>query len=141
MQINVFYKTKLPKYYRVSGKYKAVVSAALGKLARRRGEVNLIVLNPKEMRALNKKFLGHDYVTDAISFNYPFDGGAFAPFGDVFICHGQAKKQARNGALFEMLTLAAHGALHLAGWQDDTLKKRTAMNNMAEKLVRKVLKN
>jgi probable rRNA maturation factor len=142
MQTNVFYNAPLPKYYRATSKYKNAVLAALGKLSRKKGELNIIIVNGKEMRRVNKRFLNHDYVTDVISFGYNSAGLDGEPFGDIFICFEQAKKQAReqkHGILFEMLTLASHGALHLAGYDDNTDKLRAAMNKKAEQITKEFL--
>jgi probable rRNA maturation factor len=139
MQINIFYNAPLPKYYRATSKYKAAANAALGVLKRKRGELNIIIVNGRQMRRINKQFLNHDYVTDVISFGYDFFGADVEPFGDIFICFEQAKKQAKeqkHGALFEMLTLTAHGALHLAGYDDKTDKLRAAMNKKAEQIAK-----
>lgn len=141
MQINVFYRAPAPAYYRVTAKYKKVMLKALGAAAKKNGELNLAVLTGAQMLKINKKFIGHNYVTDVISFSYPCAGNG-EPFGDVFICFSQAKKQAAqqgHGALFEMLVLAAHGTLHLAGYDDKTPKLRAHMNGIAEKLAREVL--
>lgn len=144
MQINVFYNIKnLSPYYRQTGKYKKLALAALGRTAAKKGEVNVIIVDAKEILRINQQFLNHNYVTDVISFNYPFDGSAGSPFGDIFVCLDIAKKQAKDeghGALQELMTLVAHGALHLVGWDDSTLALRTAMNARAGKLAAAILK-
>ena len=137
MKVNIFYNTPLPRRCRASAKYRAAALKALGKNARPAGELNLIIVGAREMRRINKKFLGHDYTTDVISFGYPPAESAGGAFGDIFICFEQAKKQAArlgHGALFEILTLAAHGALHLAGWDDNTPPLRARMNAEAERI-------
>lgn len=142
MQINVFYNTKLPPYYKTTGKYKKVIQKALGRAAAKKGEVNLIIVNDKEILKINKQFLGHNYVTDVISFGYGEDVGNGEPFGDVFICFEQAKKQAaqqKHGALLEMLVLAAHGTLHLVGYDDNTIELRNKMNAVAEKIAKQFI--
>jgi len=132
----------MAKYYRASGKYKAAVLRALGKTAAKKGEINVILTCARRMQGINKKFLGHDYVTDVISFNHPPALGKDAPFGDIFICFPQAKKQAaeqNHGVLKELLILAAHGALHLVGHKDNTAKLREAMNKKAQQIAQKIL--
>jgi probable rRNA maturation factor len=142
MRINVFYNTLLPRYYRATSKYKAVAGSSLGVLKRKKGELNIIIVNGRQMRRINKEFLKHDYITDVISFGYNSNNLPEVAFGDIFICFEQAKKQAReqrHGALFEMLTLAAHGALHLAGYDDNTDYLRAAMNKKAESIAKAAL--
>lgn len=139
MQINIFYKTQMPKYYRASGRYKAAVLSSLGKTAAKPGEVNIIFVGNSEMLRINKQFLGHNYTTDVISFNYPYKPANGMPFGDIFVCFPQAKKQAEHGTLKELLILTAHGALHLVGHKDDTDKLRGAMNKKAQQIAEEVL--
>lgn len=93
------------------------------------------------MRALNKKYLNHGHDTDVIAFNYPPNPGSGPeePFGDVFISAFMARRQAkelRHEVLKEVLTLAAHGCLHLIGYDDATPKKKAAMFRLQEAVVR-----
>ena len=73
MQINIFYRPEIPKYYRKTSVYKNIVLKALGKAAALNGEVNIVFVGEKEIHQINRSYIGHDYVTDVISFNYPFD--------------------------------------------------------------------
>jgi probable rRNA maturation factor len=142
MKINIFYNTAMPRYYKITSKYKEAALEALGETAGQKGEISIIFVNEKEILKINKQFLNHNYVTDVISFNYPFTREEGIPFGDVFVCFGQAKKQAKeqgHSALFEMLVLALHGTLHLIGHEDDTPRKRDTMNARAERFARKYL--
>ncbi len=142
MQINIFYRPEISKYYRKTSAYKNIVLKALGKAASFKGEVNIIFVGDKEIHEINKAYIGHDYVTDVISFNYPFDKKAGGPFGDVFVCTSQAKRQAAeqgHSALFENAVLAAHGTLHLVGYDDNTLELRNKMNKKAEEIVKQFM--
>lgn len=142
MQINIFYRKEIPKYYRKTSAYKKIVFNALGKAAKYNGEVNIIFVGPKEIHKINKQYLGHNFITDVISFGYPFDKKTGGPFGDIFVCVEQAKKQAKllaHSALFETAVLAAHGTLHLIGYDDNTPQLRSKMNNKAEKIVKEIL--
>lgn len=92
---------------------------------RGQGELSIVFLSRAGMRAMNLEYLGHDYDTDVISFAHervPGVPAAEQPFGDVYVSAWMAKQQAADqghSVLREALTLAAHGALHLAG-HDDT---------------------
>ncbi|HOI43629.1 MAG TPA: rRNA maturation RNase YbeY [Elusimicrobiales bacterium] len=135
----------------------ALLARAVRKaLPRARGEVNLVFVGGPEIVRLNKAFLGKSHRTDVIAFNYPScrtgwpaarrargamqpcpAPDAAAPFGDIFVCLPQARRQARelgHPLERELLLLALHGALHLAGMDDDTAARRTAMHRRAEKL-------
>ncbi|MDE1977257.1 MAG: rRNA maturation RNase YbeY [Elusimicrobia bacterium] len=101
--------------------------AALAELGERAsGDLNLIFVGRRRMRALNKRFLRHSHDTDVVAFAY----GEGPAFGDVFVSAFQARRQARelgHSALEEVLTLAVHGCLHLAGYDDHKPKDKAAM--------------
>jgi probable rRNA maturation factor len=101
--------------------------------AKSNGELNVVFLDRRRMRILNKRFLGHDQDTDVIAFAYAEDPGPVKgakPFGDVFISAFRARRQAAqqtHPVLTEVLFLAAHGTLHLLGYDDSTASQRAAM--------------
>jgi rRNA maturation RNase YbeY len=116
------------------------VRRALGPKENAGGEVCVFFATDAEARKLNKRFLGEDRPTDVIAFNYPAartSAGENAPFGDIVIGLGAARRQASelgHGLLREMLILAAHGALHLAGFDDKTAEGREAMSVRQEEI-------
>jgi len=137
VKVNVFFKVRAGS--RVSVLRKIVLSA-LGRLARKKGEVNLVFVGAAEIRRLNRRFLGRDRATDVIAFNYPPSPAADAAFGDVFVCVPQAKKQAAelgHSLKKELAILSAHGALHLAGMDDKTQAQAEKMDRAAQKLATK----
>ena len=78
---------------------------------------------------------------DVPMFSSPTSAGEM-PFGDIFVCADRAKRQAEKfGHTFlkELLILAVHGALHLAGMDDNTPEKRLKMQKKAEKIVEAVI--
>ena len=63
------------------------------------------------MRRINREYLGHDYATDVITFDY----------GEIIICPALAKRNARrfgNSVEKELVLYVVHGILHLAGYDD-----------------------
>lgn len=144
MQINIFYKTKISPYYHKTGVYKKALLRALGKQAKAQKELNVFVVSPKEMLKINTEFLGHKYVTDVITFPYPQTNLKGEVFGDIIVCFEQAKKQAptaKTSTLLEFLILMIHGALHLIGYDDNTLELRNKMNRLAHSIAEKALKS
>jgi len=97
------------------------------------GEINVVFLDRRRMRLLNRRYLGHEHDTDVIAFRYAEDPGPVPgehPFGDIFISTYQAKAQAKelgHTVLTEVMTLAAHGTLHLLGYDDKTAQGRDRM--------------
>ncbi|MDR0292353.1 MAG: rRNA maturation RNase YbeY [Elusimicrobium sp.] len=140
MKINVFYNVKIPPAQRKTSLFKAAVSAALGRGAKRGGEINLVFVSGAEIHKINKQFLNHDYETDVISFGYPSEPETLS--GDIFVCVKTAQKNAllyKQSVLEELLTYAVHGALHLAGMDDAAKKERALMDKAAMKIISKIL--
>ena len=104
-------------------------------------EVQVAFVSDDEMRALNKRFRRIDKTTDVLSFGEAIparDRGAGAlahiekgrarsagrfDLGDIVISPEQAERQARRRKKpveDEVAFLAAHGVLHLLGYEDET---------------------
>jgi len=86
-----------------------------------RGAVNVLVTTNRELRSLNRRFLGKDRPTDVLSFppiaDLPVD---FA--GDIAISGEMAARNARklgHSVGEEVRILILHGALHLAGYDHE----------------------
>jgi probable rRNA maturation factor len=104
-------------------------------------ELHLVFISDADMRATNKRFRGIDRTTDVLSFGEalprqakgrdavpyidarrPHNAGRF-DLGEVLISPAQAARQARRrrrGLTAEIAFLAAHGTLHLLGYEDET---------------------
>ena len=77
--------------------------------------VSIVFVAPGRMRSINKKYLGHDYVTDVITFDLG-DGNA-----EILICPQVASANAKihqEPLTKELLLYVVHGLLHLAGYDD-----------------------
>lgn len=153
VKINIFYETRLPQIVKDEKLFKNILEAGLGKFAFANVEVNLVFVGSKKIKELNKKFLGKKGPTDVIAFNYeippyyPLDKnginikerlGKFLPFGDIFICTHQAKKQAkilRHSLKKELAILTVHGALHLAGFDHKTPAEKTNIQKLTDKII------
>jgi probable rRNA maturation factor len=107
----------------------------------RDAEVHVAFISDPEMRALNKKFRRIDKTTDVLSFGEAIpardrgagaiahingrraaNGGGF-DLGEILISPEQASRQARRRkrpVMEEVAFLAAHGVLHLLGYEDET---------------------
>src|SRR5262249_31605186 len=77
-------------------------------------QFHCVITDDHELRHLNRRFLGHDYPTDVLSF--PSDGNIV--LGDLPISANRAAEQARSlghSQLDEIRILMLHGVLHLVG--------------------------
>ncbi len=94
--------------------------------------VNVIVVNDVTIHELNNRFLNHDYVTDVLTFSLEEE----AIEGEIYVCAQRAKQQATEyGVSFtnELMRLAAHGALHLAGYNDESDVQRQQMKELEDR--------
>jgi probable rRNA maturation factor len=99
------------------------------------GELGVRFVGARRMRGLNRRYLGHDEVTDVLAF--PLDdghgpGGGFVDqselavprlLGDVVVCPLRAAAQARAAGTplaFEIAMLLVHGCLHVLGYDHET---------------------
>ena len=103
-----------------------------------RGKVNVVLTSSRDLRALNRRFRGHDKPTDVLSFPpVPLVAQEFA--GDIVIA---AEIAARNARLYqhapaqELKILILHGMLHLAGFDHE--RDRGKMARQEERLRREL---
>lgn len=141
MAINLLFGVKVPAQVKAAAAALAE-AAALG-LGRRnvKRPVNLIITGGPDIKALNRRFLKHDRLTDVIAFNYPPSPAPGAVWGEVYVCLPVARRQAAalgHSLVTELLVLAAHGALHLAGMDDATPQARAKMNGKTAQILKQL---
>ncbi|MBR6814214.1 MAG: rRNA maturation RNase YbeY [Alistipes sp.] len=119
--------------YRLRDKRK--VAAWLKEVAREEGyalgDVTYIFCSSEVHRKMNIDFIGHDYFTDVITFDYSDLKGEGVVSGDIFIDVDTVKDNARiYGATprREMLRVVVHGLLHLCGQKDKTPRAEKQMH-------------
>jgi len=97
------------------------------------GDINYIFVDDETMLDINRRFIGHDYYTDHIGFDYSEDD---ALSGDIYISLDTIKTNAEKfGATFdeELRRVIIHGLLHLCGLRDKTDEERQQMQNAEDK--------
>jgi len=108
-----------------------------------RGEFSVTFLDDADMKELNARWLGREYVTDVISFALQDEGES--PIGDVYVGREQAVRQADDLGYTldeELVRLVIHGTLHVLGHdhpEDAEGRSRSPMFRLQEDLVRRVL--
>jgi len=83
------------------------------------------------MRAVNKKYLKHDYVTDVLTFD-------LGESGEIIICPQIAcvnAKEHQTSTENEIILYVIHGILHLAGFDDHSSKDILQMRHMENELL------
>lgn len=93
-----------------------------------RYDVNIIYVNSDFIEEMNEKYLQHLGATDVITFELNEDNEDI--MGEIYICVDVAAKQAQEYKVSlknEINRLAAHGALHLCGYHDNTEQLRADM--------------
>lgn len=91
------------------------------------GEITYIFCDDEKELAVNREFLGHDYYTDVITFDYSTQSMVA---GDIFISLDTVRSNAEMvGTTFEneILRIIIHGVLHLTGQADKTPETRAEM--------------
>ncbi|HEX5001188.1 MAG TPA: rRNA maturation RNase YbeY [Bacteroidia bacterium] len=99
------------------------------------GKLNYVFCSDPYLRKLNKKYLGHDYFTDIITFPLNAEEGKVLG-GDIFISIARVKINAKSyGVPFsdELHRVMAHGLLHLCGYDDHTEADIKTMRKKEEK--------
>ena len=100
------------------------------------GDVNYIFCSSQRLLDMNRQFLGHDYFTDVITFDYSDRRGTRIVSGDIFIDVETVADNAREyGAthLEEMRRVVVHGVLHLCGQKDKTPTANRQMHRKEDK--------
>ncbi len=91
-----------------------------GSEMRRLGNISIIFCSDPYILEMNLKYLGHDYYTDIITFDY-CEGNVLS--GDLFISVDSVRENASfYGTEFndELDRVIVHGILHLIGYDDHT---------------------
>lgn len=102
------------------------------------GNINYIFCSDERELAVNREFLGHDYYTDVITFDY---STAQTLNGDIFISLDTVRSNAEMvGCRFEdeLLRILIHGVLHLTGQGDKTPETKAQMTAKEEKALGKL---
>jgi len=99
--------------------------------------VSIAFVTDAAIRKINRRFLGHDYATDVISFPLGSD-----LLGELVISAPYARAEARRRRISEreeLLRYVVHGILHLLGYDDRTPAEKRRMWARQERELRRVL--
>lgn len=118
------------------------VTAWIGLVAdsygKRVGDINYIFVDDEEILRINRQFVGHDYYTDHIGFDY-CQGNILA--GDTYISLDTVASNARllgTHYMHELHRVIIHSILHLCGIDDNTPEERAIMTEAEERALAKM---
>ena len=91
------------------------------------GDLNIIFCSDEKLLEINRQFLGHNYYTDIITFDYCADE---VIEGELYISIDTVKTNAieyKQHFLDELHRVIIHGVLHLCGFDDHSNKQKHIM--------------
>ncbi len=103
------------------------IRSAIGNEGFRTGAVVFIFCSREHHLRINRTYLGHDWPTDVITFDYSIEGDIR---GDIFIDPQTVEENARDLCVapeVEMRRVMVHGCLHLCGYGDKTPREQKQM--------------
>ena len=101
------------------------------------GILNVVFVNDKYIRALNKAYRDKDEPTDVLSFSY----GPDDLIGEVYISVETAERQSKeykHSLSNELIRLIVHGILHVHGYDHEDEKDFEKMFAMEKKVLGKM---
>ncbi len=107
---------------------------------RRVGQIGYMFVNDAKILEVNKEYLGHDYFTDIITFDYD-EGDVIS--GDIVISVDTVRSNAEMfGKTFndELHRVIIHGILHLCGINDKGPGEREVMEKEENKALEALVK-
>lgn len=128
---------------------KLVEAALRGAKAKDVGEVGVVFVADKEMISLNTAYRGKRKTTDVLSFGNPVPpaglrgaGDGMWPgglLGDIVISMPQIRRQAAKAGKpvrDELAMMLVHGALHLLGYDHETVKDEKVMFPLQKRILK-----
>lgn len=96
-------------------------------------DVAVRLTGDRELRRLNREFLGFDEVTDVLAFPSGSDQAGGDHLGDIAVSVPMAARQAAaygHPVENELVLLCVHGFLHLLGWDHADAGEAAEMNRL-----------
>lgn len=100
-------------------------------------DFDLVLIDDKEIKNLNKKYRKIDKITDVLTFNIKEENF----LGQIFICLNQVTRQAgevERNEKEELAEIFIHGILHLFEYSDEDEKGYDKMVFMQKEILKKI---
>ena len=104
--------------------------------------LNYIFCTDDYLFKINRKYLKHNFYTDIISFDLSENSKSIN--GEIYISIDRIKENAKSFKINtkqEFLRVVFHGALHLCGYRDKSIKEKERMREKETELLRTYSKN
>ena len=111
----------------------AWIKAVAATFGRKVGEIGYMFVSDEKILEVNREYLGHDYYTDVITFDYDEDDTIS---GDIVISLDTVRSNAEMlGKIYddELHRVIIHGILHLCGINDKGPGEREIMEDAENK--------
>lgn len=135
MKLNIINLQKL--HFIDKNRVKKLISSIL-KVEKKNAELNLVFIDNKKIKKINKTFLGHNFATDVISFAYNNASLENNISGEIIISVEMAVKLAQKLKCTtegEIALYLVHGLLHLLGYNDKVKKDARKMHQREKELL------
>lgn len=132
-------------------KVQTVLRLACRKLKFNSADLSVVFVGERRMRRLNREYLGHDDVTDVITFNFgdichlersERSQDKNIIYGEIIICPAVAARHAKrygNTCEREIILCAVHGILHLCGYDDRSPEDVKRMRQKETEILKRIV--
>jgi probable rRNA maturation factor len=131
--LKINFRYDIEKYrLRDSKLLKRIISRIVSDAGLKGGVADVIITTDGKVYEINREFLGHDYFTDIITFNY---NRGKSVNGEIYISAQRVKENAEKFGVTlnsEIRRVIFHGFLHLCGYDDRTAEEKNKMSEMEE---------
>lgn len=106
--------------------------------------LEVVYVDETEIRNINQKHLGHDHITDIITFGYNEPGETSQVEATLFCCATRIVEQAeefQTDVKSEFLRVFIHGLLHLIGYDDRSEEQKNVMREKESFYLNHILKS
>ena len=122
-RIRFFFEVASPNLNNIR-KLKSFITSILIWEKKELGAINFIFTNDKTIHRINKKYLGHDFLTDIITFELSVKKEPI--MAEIYISCDRVKENAiihKTNFNEELHRVIFHGVLHLCGYRDKTSRQ------------------
>ena len=128
-----FYFEKVHLTLRERGNLRGFINTLIAKEKRKLNKLNYIFCSDKALLRINRKYLGHNFYTDVVTFN--LSSSPKEILADIYISVDRIKENAKSFQTpikEELHRVMFHGLLHLCGYNDKTERQIKLMRKMED---------